>query len=107
MLARLGISFQNNTFFYSEIEPSHFTGADDEIQEILLSQGQVISALKLAQENANPRKYLQSAQKMDDPKLFHSTFHYFKTKPQFAGIFKKDERLNAFVEHYNKLFHED
>lgn len=44
---------------------------------------------------------------MDDPKLFHSTFHYFKTKPQFAGIFKKDERLSAFVEHYNKLFGED
>lgn len=61
----------------------------DEIEEILLDQGQIIPALKLTHGNANVRKYLQAAQNSDDPLLFHSTFHYFTSKPQHAAAFKK------------------
>lgn len=64
-------------------------GADDEIEEILLSRGEVISALKLTQENANPRKYLQTAQTTEDPALFHSTFQFFKSKPQHTAALRK------------------
>lgn len=67
----------------------NFLGAEDEIEEILLSQGEVISALKLTQENANLRKYLQTAQNTDDPSLFHSTFYYFKSKPQHVAALRK------------------
>lgn len=64
-------------------------GADDEIEEILLSQGDVISALKVSQENANPRKYLHTAQNTGDAALFHSTFHHFKSKPQHTAALRK------------------
>lgn len=71
------------------IERSVISGAVDEIEEILLDQGQIIPALKLAVDNANMRKYLQAAQNADDPILFHSTFHYFTSKPQHAAAYKK------------------
>lgn len=63
--------------------------ATEEMQEILLSEGQVLSALKLGLENANPRKFLQAAQSTGDDGLFHSVLYYFKNTPQFSGAFTK------------------
>lgn len=68
--------------------------ATEEIQEILLSEGQVLSALKLAQESANPRKFLQAAQNTGDNTLFHSILYYFKNNSQFSSAFSKGECLN-------------
>ncbi|RZC37354.1 C18orf8 -like [Asbolus verrucosus] len=63
--------------------------AIEEIQEILLSEGQVLSALKVGQENVNPRKFLQAAQSTGDNALFHSVLYYFKNNPQFSSAFSK------------------
>ena len=67
------------------------TGATEEIQEILLSQGQLLAALKLAHNNASPRKFLEAAEETKDPALFHSTLHFLKSNPQFAPSFVKGE----------------
>lgn len=66
-----------------------FLDAKEEIQEVLLSQGQILSALKIAQDSASPRKFLQAAQSSEDPILYHSTLHYFRSNPQFATNFTK------------------
>nr|XP_022909918.1 uncharacterized protein C18orf8 [Onthophagus taurus] len=79
-------------------------GAFEEIQEILLSQNQVIAALKLSPENLNSRKFLEAAEESKDPALFHSVLFYFKSNPQFASIWLKDERLTHYVQHYKTLF---
>jgi hypothetical protein len=81
--------------------------AVEEMQEILLSEGQVLSALKLGQDSANPRKFLQAAQSTGDNALFHSVLYYFKNNSQFAAAFNKDERLNNFVHQYNSTFLEN
>ncbi|CAG9824494.1 unnamed protein product [Phaedon cochleariae] len=78
----------------------------EEIQEILLSEGQVLAALKIADCNANPRKFLSIAEKYSDKTLFHSVLIHFKNNPQFASAFQKDERLVNFVQQYNTLFDE-
>lgn len=63
--------------------------AKEEIQEILLSEGQVLSALKIADHEANPRKFLSIAAKSDDPTLLHSVLMYFRNQPYFAPAFQK------------------
>lgn len=63
--------------------------AIEEIQEILLSEGQVLSALKLSPENANLRKFLQTSQNTGDNSLFHSVLYYFKNNSEFAATFAK------------------
>ncbi|XP_060521018.1 regulator of MON1-CCZ1 complex isoform X2 [Cylas formicarius] len=79
-------------------------GAHEEIQEILLSAGQVLPALKLANDSANPRKFLTAAKSCDDAVLFHSVLCYFQNNPEVAGAFKKDERLQSFVRDYGDMF---
>ncbi|CAH0546234.1 unnamed protein product [Brassicogethes aeneus] len=78
--------------------------AKEEIQEVLLSEGQILSALKLAGESANPRKFLSAAESANDNTLFHSVLFHFRNSPQFAATFKKDERLIKFVQHYTTIF---
>lgn len=71
------------------------TDATEEIQEILLSQGQLLAALMLSQDNSNPRKFLEAAEESKDPALFHSTLFYFRNNPQFANTFLKGTFLNS------------
>ncbi|XP_017768331.1 PREDICTED: uncharacterized protein C18orf8 homolog [Nicrophorus vespilloides] len=78
--------------------------AVEEMQEILLSQGQLLYALKLVTDKVSPRKYLEAAKCTGDPSLFHSTFYYFNSNSQFANAFKKDERLAEYIKHYKELF---
>lgn len=99
-------------------------GATEEIQEVLLDQQQILSALQLARDTVSPRKYLQAAQNSGDPALFHSTLYYFKSNPQYASIFQKgkwlfichnieilnavilDKRLDTFIQYYKVIFPE-
>ncbi|KAG5897338.1 hypothetical protein JTB14_030224 [Gonioctena quinquepunctata] len=81
--------------------------AQDEIQEILLSEGQVLAALKLAENNANPRKFLSIAEKSKDSTLLHTVLIHLKNNPRFAHAFQKDERLMNFVQQYNSIFDEN
>ncbi|GJQ71143.1 hypothetical protein Trydic_g1045 [Trypoxylus dichotomus] len=78
--------------------------ATEEIQEILLSQNQLLAALKLGQDNLNPRKFLEAAEESKDPSLFHSTLFHLKSNPHFANAFFKDERLAHYVQHYKTLY---
>ncbi|KAJ8948872.1 hypothetical protein NQ318_013526, partial [Aromia moschata] len=60
--------------------------AKEEIQEVLISQGQILAALKIAEDNANPRKFLSAATKNTD---LHSVLVHFRNNPNFAEVFKK------------------
>lgn len=89
---------------------------------MLIDQGQILSALKLSQENVSPRKFLEAAQNSGDHALFHSTLYCFKSNPQYANAFLKgaliffyisefyifncflDERLGYFIQYYNTIF---
>ncbi|XP_019762758.2 regulator of MON1-CCZ1 complex [Dendroctonus ponderosae] len=78
--------------------------ANDEIQEVLLSEHQILSALKLAKDEANPRKFLTAAKSSGDPTLFHSVLYYFRNHPKFASVLQSDERLHTFINDYNEMF---
>lgn len=67
--------------------------AKEEIQEVLLSEGQVLSALKLADKNANPRKFLSVAENSGDLMLLHSVLIYLKNNPDFTTAFQKGRLL--------------
>lgn len=56
---------------------------------MLLDQGQLLSALKLSQDGASPRKFLEAAQNSGDPALFHSALFCFKSNVQYANAFLK------------------
>ncbi|XP_050314987.1 regulator of MON1-CCZ1 complex [Anthonomus grandis grandis] len=78
--------------------------ANEEIQEVLLSDGQVLSALKLAKEEANVRKYLTAARNSRNPNLLHSVLFYFRNHPRFSNLLQNDERLHEFIRDYNAIF---
>ncbi|KAF5284063.1 hypothetical protein FQR65_LT13609 [Abscondita terminalis] len=81
-------------------------GATEEIQEVLIDQGQLLSAFKLSQDGVNPRKFLQAAEKSGDPTLFHSILYCFRTNHQYDNAFLKDERVQSYIQHYRMLFPE-
>ncbi|CAG9833503.1 unnamed protein product [Diabrotica balteata] len=78
--------------------------AKEEIQEVLLSEGQILTALKLADNAANPRKFLTAAEQDGDVTLQHSVLIYLKNNPEFEAVFQKDERLSNFIQQYNSIF---
>ncbi|KAK9870433.1 hypothetical protein WA026_008003 [Henosepilachna vigintioctopunctata] len=78
--------------------------AEEEIQEILLSQGQILTAMKLSPDKKNLRKFLQAAQDSNDEQIFHTVLYYFKNHPTHNAAFKRDSRLDGFIHYYNSLF---
>ncbi|XP_074038538.1 regulator of MON1-CCZ1 complex protein bulli [Leptinotarsa decemlineata] len=82
-------------------------GAFDEIQEILLSEGQILTALKIADNTANPRKFLSIAESSNDSNLFHSVLVHLRNNPHFTAAFQKDERLMNFVQQYSLIFNNE
>lgn len=99
--------------------------AADEIQEVLLNEKQIISALKLINHNNNSnnqlelssnviRKFLSVAadELCNNPAestylskiTFHSVLFHFRNNQQFAAAFRKDEKLLNFVITYNSIF---
>ncbi|CAH1992180.1 unnamed protein product [Acanthoscelides obtectus] len=79
-------------------------GAGEEIQEILISEGEIISALKVAGSQGNPRKFLTLAEKSGDSMLFHTILAHFRNNPKFAATFEKDPRLMSYIQQYNLIF---
>lgn len=51
---------------------------------MLLGQGKVIDALRMAKsqnnDNIQARKYLEAAQKINDPIIFYTVYHYFQQR---------------------------
>ncbi|KAK5642592.1 hypothetical protein RI129_008759 [Pyrocoelia pectoralis] len=80
--------------------------ANEEIQEVLIDQGQLLSAFKFSQDNVSPRKFLQAAESLKDPIMFHSMLYCFRSNHQYDNAFLKDERLHSFMQHYRTLFPE-
>ncbi|KAL1516976.1 hypothetical protein ABEB36_000801 [Hypothenemus hampei] len=78
--------------------------ATDEIQEVLLSENQILAALKLAKDEANPRKFLTAAKNTGDATLLHSVLYYFRNHSKFSSILQNDERLHSFINDYNEIF---
>lgn len=68
-------------------------GAYEEIQEILLSEGQVMAALKIADNMANPRKFLTIAEQGEDGSLLHSVLMYFRNNPHYASLLQKGKSI--------------
>ncbi|KAL3282017.1 hypothetical protein HHI36_005220, partial [Cryptolaemus montrouzieri] len=80
--------------------------AKEEIQEILLSQKQILTALKLSPDKRNPRKFLQAAQDSEDEQLFHTVLYYFKNHSIHNVSFKKIiiwMDLYIIIIHYLKI----
>lgn len=68
-------------------------GAKEEIQEILLSDGQVLTALKIAGNSANPRKFLSTVEQFPNKgQLLHTLLMYFRNEPHFAAMFQKGKK---------------
>ncbi|XP_042878996.1 regulator of MON1-CCZ1 complex-like isoform X3 [Penaeus japonicus] len=88
--------------------------AHDEIIEVLLSQHQVIPALRYARsvglaETVSARKFLEAAMICGDSDVFYSTFTFFglrNAKLRGSSAFAKGEHCDMYVEHFKKLFGE-
>lgn len=71
--------------------------AKEEMQVVLFSENQIMSALKLAQhEGINPRKFLNAAKNSENNTLFHSVLFHFRNNSQFAETFKKSNQFLSF-----------
>ncbi|XP_014089922.2 regulator of MON1-CCZ1 complex [Bactrocera oleae] len=86
--------------------------AHDIIIEVLLGQGKVVDALRLACNSMNrntisARKFLEAAQKSKDDLIFHSVFKFFQLRNlQQRGTmdFLKSEQCAEFVQYYGNLY---
>lgn len=82
------------------------------IVEVLLGQGKVIDALRLASSSSSAdtlpaRKYLEAAQKTDDPIVFYSVYaHFLERNVRLRGSpdFTEAELCQEYIEHYQELF---
>ncbi|XP_053952635.1 regulator of MON1-CCZ1 complex [Anastrepha ludens] len=87
-------------------------GAHDIIIEVLLGQGKVIDALRLARDSKNnetisARKFLETAQKTKDDLIFHSVFKFFQMRnlrQRGTMDFLKTEQCGEFVQYYSNLY---
>uniref|UniRef100_A0A034V0V0 Uncharacterized protein C18orf8 n=1 Tax=Bactrocera dorsalis TaxID=27457 RepID=A0A034V0V0_BACDO len=86
--------------------------AHDIIIEVLLGQGKVVDALRLARNSMNndsisARKFLEAAQKAKDDLVFHSVFKYFQLRnlrQRGTMDFLKTEQCAEFVQYYSNLY---
>ncbi|XP_067644801.1 regulator of MON1-CCZ1 complex [Eurosta solidaginis] len=87
-------------------------GAHDIIIEVLLGQGKIIDALRLAgnsknNETISARKFLEAAQKTNDDLIFHSVFKFFQMRnlrQRGTMDFLKTEQCGEFVQYYSNLY---
>ncbi|XP_065361103.1 regulator of MON1-CCZ1 complex [Calliphora vicina] len=86
--------------------------AHEIIIEVLLGQGKVVDALRLAINTSDAgrisaRKFLEAAQKSKNDMTFHSVFKYFQMcnlKQHGSMEFLKTEQCSEFVQYYNNLY---
>ncbi|CAG9807580.1 unnamed protein product [Chironomus riparius] len=84
--------------------------AHEIIVEILLEQGKIIDAIRLAKQHTNvdmlpARKFLDAALKVDNKMTFYSVFNFFLSRNQRLrgnNEFMKNEQCDNYV----KIFHE-
>ncbi|XP_015042429.2 regulator of MON1-CCZ1 complex isoform X2 [Drosophila pseudoobscura] len=86
--------------------------AHEIIIEVMLGQGKVIDALRLAKNSLGldkvpARKFLEAAHKTNDDLIFHSVFRFFQMrnlKLYETLAFPKAEQCTEFIQHYNSTF---
>ncbi|KAL7731723.1 hypothetical protein ACLKA6_018085 [Drosophila palustris] len=89
--------------------------AHEIIIEVMLGQGKVIDALRLAKnslglEKVPARKFLEAAHKTQDDLIFHSVYRFFQMRNlrMYETLaFPKAEQCTEFIQHYNKTFPAD
>lgn len=82
------------------------------ILEILLSQGKVIDALRVAKslpdcDTISARKYLEAAKKTGDPAIFYSVFLYFQQRNyrlRGSPEFIRGDQCLEFVQYFSMIF---
>ncbi|KAK0083281.1 hypothetical protein PV325_009042 [Microctonus aethiopoides] len=88
--------------------------AHEEIIEVLLSKGQILSALRYVRsvgmvDQVSARKFLEAAKSANDPILFHSVYKFFEQRNlrlHNTTAFTRGEHCQSYVQHYENLFNE-
>ncbi|XP_068141877.1 LOW QUALITY PROTEIN: regulator of MON1-CCZ1 complex [Drosophila tropicalis] len=86
--------------------------AHEIIIEVMLGQGKVIDALRLAKSSLGldkvpARKFLEAAYKTKDDLVFHSVYRFFQMRNlrlYETLAFPKTEQCTEFIQHYNNTF---
>ena len=86
--------------------------ANEEIVDVMLSKGLVLSALRFSVQNGlqyelNAGKFLETAKHLNDAFIYHEVFKYFEDRNvRLRGNpnFRKEENCEAYVQHFIELY---
>jgi len=89
--------------------------ATEEMIEIFLSEGKVISALSLVKSNGlvdtvSARKFLEAAEKTNDRMLYFNVFSFFEERNlrlRGSGNFSRGEQCESYVKKFKEMFLEN
>ena len=87
--------------------------ANEEICDVLLSKGLILSALRFAVQmglgdELMAAKFLETAKELDDSIIFHEVFKFFEERNvrlRGTPAFKSDENCDIYLRHFASLFH--
>ncbi|XP_063701489.1 regulator of MON1-CCZ1 complex [Culicoides brevitarsis] len=107
----LSLSKVDEKIFQAAMDMLARLNANEIIIEVLLEKGKVIDALKLAKAQPNPdnipaRKFLEAANKHQDPLVFYSVFVFFQQRNvRLRGNpdFLKNEQCEQYVQRYQAM----
>ncbi len=86
--------------------------ANEEICDVLLSKGLILSALRFAiqmglADDLMAGKFLETAKDLNDQLIYHEVFKFFEERNirlRGTPAFKTDENCDIYVKHYISLF---
>ncbi len=86
--------------------------ANEEICDVLLSKGLILSALRFAiqmglDESLMPGKFLETAKDLNDPQIYYEVFKFFEERNlrlRNTRAFKSDDNCGIYVRHFSSLF---
>jgi len=89
--------------------------ATDEMIEIFLSEGKLISALNLVKaqglvDTVSARKFLEAAERGGDKTVFFNVFSFFEERNlrlRGSGKFSRGEQCDSYVEKFKEMFLDD
>ncbi|CAK9806672.1 Regulator of MON1-CCZ1 complex [Anthophora plagiata] len=85
--------------------------AHEEIIEVLLSKGYILSALSYVRSvgmvnQVSGRKFLEAAKATEDPMLFYSVFEFLKQRNSYlhdSAVFTKEELCEIYLQYFKYL----
>uniref|UniRef100_A0A336N2B0 CSON008772 protein n=1 Tax=Culicoides sonorensis TaxID=179676 RepID=A0A336N2B0_CULSO len=105
----LSLSKIDERLFQTAMDMLARLNANEIIIEVLLEQGKVIEALRLAKqlsEQIQARKFLEAAHKTKDPIIFQSVFVFFQQRNvrlRGSPEFLRNELCNDYIQIYEKM----